>query len=138
MTSMTVVRDQGGFWNFVRSQLRPRGKIFTPFNVISVPIMLLGLGILVVRFTKGLGAVTNLSQEYPWGFWIGFDVVTGVAFAGGAYIDHVRRLHHAHGEVPPHRPCHGPQRPSGLCLLRRRSGPRPGPALEHHQPDHRQ
>ena len=85
MTSMTVVRDQGGFWNFVRSQLRPRGKIFTPFNVISVPIMLLGLAILVVRFTKGLGAVTNLSQEYPWGFWIGFDVVTGVAFAGGAY-----------------------------------------------------
>ena len=22
----------------------------------------------------------------PWGFWIGFDVVTGVAFAGGAYV----------------------------------------------------
>jgi Ni/Fe-hydrogenase subunit HybB-like protein len=51
-----------------------------------VPIILLGLGILVVRFTKGLGSVTNLSQEFPWGFWIGFDVITGVAFAGGAYI----------------------------------------------------
>ena len=68
------------------SEMRPKGKLLTPFNIISVPIILLGLGILVVRFTKGLGSVTNLSQEFPWGFWIGFDVITGVAFAGGAYI----------------------------------------------------
>jgi Ni/Fe-hydrogenase subunit HybB-like protein len=66
--------------------LRPKGKLLTPFNVISVPIILLGLAILVVRFTQGLGSVTNLNQDYPWGLWIGFDVVTGVAFAGGAYI----------------------------------------------------
>jgi Ni/Fe-hydrogenase subunit HybB-like protein len=48
--------------------------------------MVVGAVILVVRFTKGLGAVTNLSQDYPWGVWIGFDVVTGVAFAVGAYV----------------------------------------------------
>ncbi|MFA5418544.1 MAG: hypothetical protein WC341_08805, partial [Bacteroidales bacterium] len=71
---------------FLREAIKPRGAIFTPFNVISVPIILLGLGIIVVRFIKGIGAVTNLSQEVPWGLWIGFDVVTGVAFAGGAYV----------------------------------------------------
>ncbi len=59
---------------------------WTPFNVISIPIMIAGVVILVIRFTQGLGSVTNLSQEFPWGFWIGFDVVTGVAFAGGAYV----------------------------------------------------
>jgi Ni/Fe-hydrogenase subunit HybB-like protein len=75
-----------GMVRFVLSEMKPRGKMWTPFNIISVPIMLLGVGILYVRFTEGLGAVTNLSQEFPWGFWIGFDVVTGVAFAGGAYI----------------------------------------------------
>ncbi|MGB6362292.1 MAG: Ni/Fe-hydrogenase cytochrome b subunit [Thermoanaerobaculia bacterium] len=74
------------FLRFMASEMRPKGKLLTPFNVISVPIILLGLGILVVRFTKGLGSVTNLSQDFPWGFWIGFDVITGVAFAGGAYI----------------------------------------------------
>ena len=74
------------FLAFMASEMRPKGKLLTPFNVISVPIILLGLGILVVRFTKGLGSVTNLSQDFPWGFWIGFDVITGVAFAGGAYI----------------------------------------------------
>ena len=71
---------------FILSEMKPRGKMLTPFNIISIPVILLGLGILVVRFTKGLGSVTNLSQDFPWGFWIGFDVVTGVAFAGGAYI----------------------------------------------------
>jgi Ni/Fe-hydrogenase subunit HybB-like protein len=42
--------------------------------------------LLTVRFWKGIGTITNLNQDYPWGFWIGFDVVTGVAFAGGAYV----------------------------------------------------
>jgi Ni/Fe-hydrogenase subunit HybB-like protein len=35
---------------------------------------------------KGLGSITNLSQDFPWGMWIGFDVMTGVALAGGAYV----------------------------------------------------
>ncbi len=59
---------------------------FTAFNVVSVPIIAVAAVILVIRFAKGLGSVTNLSQEFPWGIWIGFDVVTGVAFAGGAYV----------------------------------------------------
>ncbi|UCH64799.1 MAG: polysulfide reductase NrfD, partial [Ignavibacterium sp.] len=74
------------FIKFLWQEMQPRGKWITPFNVISIPIIILGLVILYFRFTQGLGSVTNLSQEFPWGFWIGFDVVTGVAFAGGAYI----------------------------------------------------
>jgi len=66
--------------------LRPRGPVWTPFNVISVPIILLAAVLLVIRFTYGLGSITNLTQTVPWGLWIGFDVVTGVAFAGGAYV----------------------------------------------------
>ena len=79
-------RSIPGPYRILIDALRPRGKLWTPFNVISVPVILLGLGILVVRFTEGLGAVTNLSQDTPWGLWIGFDVITGVAFAGGAYV----------------------------------------------------
>lgn len=74
------------FAKFFLQELKPRGKWITPFNVISIPIILLGLVILYFRFTRGLGAVTNLSQQYPFGFWIGFDVMTGVALAGGAYV----------------------------------------------------
>jgi Ni/Fe-hydrogenase subunit HybB-like protein len=77
------VRD---LWIFIRGELKPKGKIFTTFNVISFPIIILGAVLILFRLVKGLGAVTNLSQEFPWGIWIGFDVMVGVAFAGGAYI----------------------------------------------------
>ena len=73
-------------WKFLSGELKPKGKWHTPFNLISIPIILLGMFLIVVRFWKGLGAITNLTQEVPWGLWIGFDVVTGVAFAGGAYV----------------------------------------------------
>lgn len=71
---------------FLLSELKPKGKMLTPFNVITGGIILSGLVMIAVRFAYGLGAVSNLSQNYPWGIWIGFDVVTGVAFAGGAYV----------------------------------------------------
>jgi Ni/Fe-hydrogenase subunit HybB-like protein len=73
-------------WKFLLAELKPKGKIFTPFNLISLPIMLAGLVLIVIRFWKGIGSITNLTQDVPWGLWIGFDVVTGVAFAGGAYV----------------------------------------------------
>ena len=72
--------------SFIRSELKPKGKIFTPFTVISAPIILLGAFLVLYRLVRGLGAVTNLSQDFPWGIWIGFDVMVGVAFAGGAYV----------------------------------------------------
>lgn len=66
--------------------IETQGAWLTPFNLISIPIILLGIGLIVIRFWKGIGSITNLTQETPWGLWIGFDVVTGVAFAGGAYV----------------------------------------------------
>ncbi|MGD2069540.1 MAG: Ni/Fe-hydrogenase cytochrome b subunit [Gemmatimonadota bacterium] len=40
----------------------------------------------VVRFVHGLGAVTHLSDAAPWGLWIGFDVMSGVALAAGGFV----------------------------------------------------
>lgn len=87
-TDYAISKDNDGqsIWKFLVSEFKPKGKFITPFNVISIPIMLLGLVLIVIRFWKGIGSITNLSQEIPWGLWIGFDVVTGVAFAGGAYV----------------------------------------------------
>ncbi len=86
--NQTMNEDNNGqpIGKFLVAALKPHGKIFTVFNMISVPIMTMGIALIVIRFIKGIGSVTNLSQEVPWGLWIGFDVVTGVAFAGGAYV----------------------------------------------------
>ena len=90
MNSQTITiakdRQNESTWRFLMNELKPRGKWFTWFNVISIPVILVGLVLIVIRFANGIGSVTNLTQEVPWGLWIGFDVVTGVAFAGGAYI----------------------------------------------------
>jgi len=75
-----------GFLRFLLQELKPRGPWLTTFNIISIPTIIAGLIILYFRFTLGLGSVTNLSQQYPFGFWIGFDVMTGVALAGGSYV----------------------------------------------------
>ncbi|HDZ42182.1 MAG TPA: Ni/Fe-hydrogenase cytochrome b subunit [Bacteroidetes bacterium] len=87
-TDIALNRENGrkSVWSFLASEFKPKGKLFTPFNLISIPVIITGVILIVIRFAKGLGAVTNLSQETPWGLWIGFDVVTGVAFAGGAYV----------------------------------------------------
>lgn len=58
----------------------------TPFNIVAGLILLMGLVITVLRFTGGLAAVTNLSDYNPWGLWIGFDLLVGVALAAGGFV----------------------------------------------------
>ncbi len=38
-----------------------------------------------MRIVHGLGGSTNLNDQFPWGLWIGFDVLCGVALAGGGF-----------------------------------------------------
>ena len=56
------------------------------FNVIAGIIVIVGLIVTAMRFIGGLGTVTNLSDYNPWGFWIGFDLLCGVALAAGGYV----------------------------------------------------
>ncbi len=60
--------------------------LLTPFNVIAALIFWVGIPIIVIRFANGLAATTNLSDNNPWGIWIGFDMMSGVALAAGGYI----------------------------------------------------
>ncbi len=65
-------------------------------TVFGVLVLTLGV-ITVLRFTQGLGAVTNLSDQFPWGLWIGLDVLCGVGLAAGAFtltaVVHLFNLH---------------------------------------------
>ena len=61
------------------------GPLLTrPYKVL---LALAGVGAVLIawRFAAGLGAATALSDGYPWGLWIAFDVVTGTALACGGY-----------------------------------------------------
>ncbi len=62
-----------------------KNGLFTPFNIIAGIIVLTGVVITILRFTMGLAGVTNLSDNNPWGIWISFDLLCGVALAAGGY-----------------------------------------------------
>ena len=59
-------------------------KLLTPFNWVLIALMAFGALSLVARFALGLGGSTNLSDTYPWGLWILFDLVW-IAVAAGAF-----------------------------------------------------
>ncbi len=61
-------------------------SIFSPFNLVAGAIVVIGLGITAQRFLSGLASVTNLSDYNPWGIWIGFDLLVGVALAAGGFV----------------------------------------------------
>jgi Ni/Fe-hydrogenase subunit HybB-like protein len=57
----------------------------TFWKFVFLAIMAVGLYGTYVRFFHGLGAATNLSDQFPWGLWIGFDVLCGVMLAAGGF-----------------------------------------------------
>lgn len=61
------------------------GRLFTPVFRILAALLILGVVAGLVRVVGGLGAATALSDGYPWGLWITFDVVIGTALACGGY-----------------------------------------------------
>ncbi|MCC6398455.1 MAG: Ni/Fe-hydrogenase cytochrome b subunit [Bacteroidetes bacterium] len=62
-----------------------KAKFFTPGVFVLCLLALNGLVFLAGRFFFGLGSVTNLNDQYPWGLWIAVDVAAGVALAAGGF-----------------------------------------------------
>jgi Ni/Fe-hydrogenase subunit HybB-like protein len=84
MSSIAHERPQFrlGFWKYVLFALLAAGAV-AAFQ----------------RWTGGLGAVSNLSDRYPWGIWKAFNVLGGVAMGaagftimGTVYVFHARRF----------------------------------------------
>jgi Ni/Fe-hydrogenase subunit HybB-like protein len=57
----------------------------TFWKTVFLALMVAGLYATLLRFSRGLGASTHLSDQFPWGLWIGFDVLCGVMLAAGGF-----------------------------------------------------
>ncbi len=70
----------------MRANAKPiGGRLLTPSYKVILLIAAIGVATIIWRFAAGLGATTALSDGYPWGLWIAFDVVVGTALACGGY-----------------------------------------------------
>jgi Ni/Fe-hydrogenase subunit HybB-like protein len=61
------------------------GPIWTRGFRVVTALFAVSAVLMVWRWIVGLGAATDLSDGYPWGLWIAFDVVTGTALGCGGY-----------------------------------------------------
>ncbi|MBN2475179.1 MAG: Ni/Fe-hydrogenase cytochrome b subunit [Pirellulales bacterium] len=62
-----------------------KGRFASRGSGILLLVMGAGAVAAFLRYAMGLGATTNLSDAYPWGLWIGVDVMSGVALAAGGF-----------------------------------------------------
>jgi len=61
------------------------GRTLDRLTLLLLVVFGIGLAMIVWRFVAGIGPVSGLSDGYPWGIWIAFDVVTGTGLACGGY-----------------------------------------------------
>jgi Ni/Fe-hydrogenase subunit HybB-like protein len=75
------------------------------WKLVFLFLLAAGLYATFIRFTQGLGASTNLSDKFPWGIWISFDVLCGVMLAAGGFTltatVHIFNLERMHSIIRP-------------------------------------
>ena len=80
-------------------------KLLTPGVFVLLTLIAIGVCFAAYRFIYGLGALTNLDQQHPWGLWIAVDVSTGVALAAGGFttaaLAHIFHREHYHAITRP-------------------------------------
>jgi len=80
-------------------------RFLTPWTVVLILLMLHGILWAMIRFFKGIGSITNLDNQWPWGIWISIDVATGVALAAGGFttsaLVYIFHREHYHAVVRP-------------------------------------
>lgn len=80
-------------------------KYFTPIVIGLSVLALNGIIFLLGRFVFGIGSVTNLDNQHPWGIWIGIDVAAGVALAAGGFttaaLGHIMHKDQYHAIIRP-------------------------------------
>ena len=58
----------------------------TFWKLVAVILMTIGAVAAIERYSMGLGATTNLHDTFPWGLWVGFDILVGVGLAAGGFL----------------------------------------------------
>jgi len=57
----------------------------SPIVLVLGALVATGLGVALVRYASGIGAISNLNNSYSWGLWISLDLLCGVALGAGAF-----------------------------------------------------
>lgn len=56
------------------------------WGAVGLAILAAGAYAAFLRFARGLQASTHLTDAFPWGIWVGFDVLVGVGLTAGGFV----------------------------------------------------
>lgn len=54
--------------------------------LVLIALMGIAFAVAMWRYAFGIGPISDLSYSYPWGFWISFDLFTGVVISSGGFL----------------------------------------------------
>lgn len=54
--------------------------------LVLIALMGIAFAVAMWRYAFGIGDISDLSYSYPWGFWISFDLFTGVVISSGGFL----------------------------------------------------
>jgi Ni/Fe-hydrogenase subunit HybB-like protein len=54
----------------------------TWWDLALLAVMAVGAALAVVRYASGIGSVANINNAYPWGWWVGYGIMTSIALGG--------------------------------------------------------
>jgi Ni/Fe-hydrogenase subunit HybB-like protein len=54
----------------------------TWWDLTLLAVMAIGVVLAVVRYAGGIGTVANINNAYPWGWWVGYGIMTMIAVGG--------------------------------------------------------
>jgi len=57
-----------------------------PIVIVLLALMGIAFVVAMIRYVSGIGSISDLSNSFPWGFWISFDLFTGVAISSGGFL----------------------------------------------------
>jgi len=82
----------------------PRIRL-TWWDVTLLAIMAIGVVLAVARYAGGIGSVANINNAYPWGWWVGYGIMTMIALGGVGFtitlLVEVLGIHRYHALLRP-------------------------------------
>jgi Ni/Fe-hydrogenase subunit HybB-like protein len=51
----------------------------TRWDKVLLAVMAVGVALTLVRYAGGIGRVANINNAYPWGWWVGYGIMTMIA-----------------------------------------------------------
>jgi len=77
----------------------------TWWDKLLLAVMAVGAVFALVRFAAGIGKIANINNAYPWGWWVGYGIMTMIAIGGVGFtitaLVEIFGVHRYHAFVRP-------------------------------------